>query len=195
MESTEKQTIIIQSRLEAGERLAVRLCEDRGAAIILVENYDDAPVPMRGNGILEDASYSRLYWAQSATHALISAWLDGIRYSDSRPRISWNRKADPVYTDVMDVLAIAGLIVCRSAEQEIETVTRLNYDPILIAKFTEIGLALVESETTRAAADDILTIGLRKHLNGIWKMDPIAMAGEFAAAWHQNRSRATTEAE
>ena len=42
MESTEKQTIIIQSRLEAGERLAVRLCEDRGAAIILVENYDDA---------------------------------------------------------------------------------------------------------------------------------------------------------
>jgi hypothetical protein len=119
---------------------------------------------------------------------MISAWLDAIGCFGCSKRIEWNCEEDDVFTDVMDALAIAGLIDRRSGEQGKEAVTALNSHPVVVAKFCEIALALVRSEATRAAASEILRKGLRLHLDGIRAMRPEVEALQFAAAWFQEQA-------
>jgi hypothetical protein len=260
MESTATLIQTVRSRLEAGERLAVRQIVDGDTAIFLAQDYDDAllrthldhhpsnvyrvhqpgeftnlrrllaqfrsqrrnrpkylhavlrgeppcvtefrrkgtwefragrfPISSWDAAILEDVSPYHFHWGHTATSAMISAWLAAAGCFCSSKRIDWNRQADDIFTDVMDVLAIAGLIDRRSGEQDEETVTALNYHPVVVAKFSEVALALVQSEATRAEADAILARGLWRHRNEIREIDPTAMAQEFAVAWQQDQSRA-----
>jgi len=153
------------------------------------------PVSAWESSILAGTPVSWFHLGPTATHAMISAWLDAVGCFGFSKRIDWNRKEDAVYTDVMDVLAIAGLIDCRSGAQDTETVTALRFHPFVVAKFSEVAFALVQSDITGAEADEILTSGLWNFWNDIQKKDPTAMAREFATAWYHEKSTAATEAE
>lgn len=259
MESTATLIKTVRSRLEAGERLAVRQIRDGDTTIFLAKDNDDTllrihlshqasnvyqihppseygslrrllaqfrsqrrnrpkylhgvlrgeppcvtefrrkgiwefragrfPISSWDAAILDDAGSCHFHWGHTATSAMISAWLAAVERFCISKRIDWNREEDDVFTDVMDALAIAGLIDHRSGEQDEETVTALNYHPVVVAKFSEVALALLQSEATRAEADAILARGLWRHRNEIREIDPTAMAQEFAVAWQQDQSR------
>ena len=142
------------------------------------------PISSWETDILEDFTWAQFHFEPTATNALISAMLYSFDWSDFPTRIRWNRNDDPVFTAIMDGLANAGLIVCESVGGDNGTVTDLNFDLDLTAKFIAIAHALVGSKATQSTAAEILAKGLRNYLNGIRKVDAVAMAHEFAAAWH-----------
>lgn len=143
------------------------------------------PISSWEAAVLKDVSSCQFYLGHTATHAMMSAWIDAVGCFGFSKRIDWNGREDAVFTDVMDVLAIAGLIDRRSGEQDTESVTALKFPPFVVAKVSEIALALVESETTAVVADEIISMALRGFCKNIRDMSPSILAQEFATAWHE----------
>lgn len=146
------------------------------------------PISSWGIAILKDVSERHCHWGQSPTHAMISAWVESIGSYGYRHQIRWNRKEVPQFTEIMNVLSSADLIISQSHGLDEEIVSHLHYDSVLVAKFTDIAWSLVESHTTRAAASKILQKGLRLHLDRIRAMRPEVEALQFAAAWYQEQA-------